>query len=191
MSRKEAGPPPEVQMPPTQSDAGLPTGHIQRIVHNAVTKTTIAQIRIVDVPPLNRLFWRRAASVHYSPVCDLPEFHSLEDAITGRAPWLFAREVVWSEQGRGFGATTIDVVRVDLGDKPKLHYLRINSTLPSDGSVVKLLRVDDAGLEIDAVVVWSRDLDRPHAKRARYVVCRIDLSTGNRTELDVLPGIRF
>jgi hypothetical protein len=77
---------------------------------------------------------------------------SIEQAVSCEAPFLFACEVQWFRSANGLGEKTLGLQRVDLGDFPSSASVDLRDLLGENLFISKLLRANDAGSSVDAVL---------------------------------------
>ena len=177
-----------IKLPQSRQEAGLPEGRITRRLHAA--GRTVLEIELPGVPPLHRLYARRAQETEYRLLHDPGKKLSVEHAVAGEAPWLFARLVQWSFENGHHGATAIGLLRIGLDEAHENQEVDLNGVLPADACVISLLRSNDAGTVLDLVVLSQQQLEED-SRRARYAICRLDIVDCKLIELDVLRGIHF
>jgi hypothetical protein len=83
------------------------------------------------------------------------------------------------------GGSTLGIWRAELRDPPSIAPLDLNKTLPANAYVSRLIRVNDGGTSLLAVVAFRK------GGPGRYSVCTLDLVNKQTIEHDVLPGILF
>ena len=172
--------------PPKHKDAGLPEDSIVvQVLHNCAARNTIVELQMRRSSPLHALYWRKTAQSIYQPLVTLAPDQSVEQAVTCESPLLFMRAVEWKPRGSGMGGTTLGIWRAELGDVPSVAPLDLDDTLPANAWVSRLLRANDEGTCLLAVVAFGK------GEPGRYSVCKLDLANKRTLELDTLPGIFF
>lgn len=180
----------EANAPPLdRATAGLPEGQIVQVIHNLGSGKTIVEVALAQTPPLRRLFWRPANQVAYQALLDLGEGLSIENCVSAEGPFLFARQVRWSEAGNGFGCSTVALLRVDLVGQPEVQELDLGDILPGNAAVSRLLRVNDAGSKVVATVLFKQPKSDGTGRRVEYHICVLDLAARSLTKVDELAGV--
>jgi hypothetical protein len=173
-------------VPLTHKEVGLPEGGIVvQILHNRATQKTIVELQLGRSSPIHRLYWRASGQTTYHPLGSPLSEQSFESAVTCEEPLLFIRAVEWKPSGSGMGGTTLGVWRAELRDPPSIAPLDLSDTLPANAYVSRLLRANDGGTSLLAIVTFKK------GGPGRYSVCTLDLANKQTIEHDVLPGILF
>ncbi len=172
---------------PKRSEVGLPEAcEVVQVLHNRAAKQTIIEVRLAGGSPIHRLYWRSLGQLRYEPLCDAAPSQSFEHAITCERPLAFMRAVEWKPSGKGMGGSTLGLWRAELTDPPLVSPIDLAKTLlPANAHVSKLIRANDEGTNLLAVVAFRED------GPVRYAICGLDLSNHSAVEFDTLPGIFF
>lgn len=183
-------PPRKIVLPQSRQDAGFPGGEVVRTVHNPTARITAVEFRVTGSPPLHKVYWRLAHEVRYLAL-EASANVSCEDLVSAESSVFFVRLVEWRPQKVGFGGFTRGLGRIGVdGHALALEDVEIANVLPAKSRLSRLLRVNDPGTIVQAVVAFEEDTD-DGGKRALYKVCAIDLLARQTTELDALPGLFF
>ena len=83
------------------------------------------------------------------------------------------------------------LLRVDLEEAPFVQSLDLTDILPPNATISRLLRANDAGTSVDAVISIREQQGEGGRKRARYILCALDLAARRLVELDTLTGVYF
>jgi hypothetical protein len=172
-----------VKVPLRRVDAGLPEkSTVLSLLHNRAAKQTIAHVKLPDALPTHRLYWRPAGAIQYRPLGEPTPQQSFEFPVTCEQALVFLCVVEWQPAGTG---TSLGIFKVDLAATPLITSLDIADMLPQGAWVHRLLRANDAGTCLQAVVALRE------GSAIRYTICALELSTRTMTELDSLPGVGF
>jgi hypothetical protein len=178
---------------PTREEVGLPArSTILRVIHNQAARCTLVELQERG-SPAGRLYCREAGSLKYNLVGSPDPDQSYEDALTCARPVVFTRCSRCTRSGDGWKGVDEGIAMIDLLKKPLgLTPLGLGPILPSGSWVSRLLRSDDSGTSLEAIVaVREPVVGHPAHKQVRYTVCLLDLANQRLVELDALPGVHF
>jgi hypothetical protein len=179
-----------LRRPPNRAEVGLPAdSRIARLLHNGASRMTIVEVKLRAAPPRHRLYWRKAGEQAYRLLGAATAEQSFECAVTCDSPCLFLCVVEWGKSSDPAGGRCLGVMKAELGDPPAIVPLELGDLIPTGTWVRELLRANDAGTCLEAVVAFREG--GPVEWRIRYAVCLLDLANRTLTELDDLPGVFF
>lgn len=152
---------------------------------------TITEIRLSRGSPIHTLYWRPVGASQYVPFHQLSQGQSLENAVNCGAAWIFARLQTWAKTAYGYGSISNEVVRIDLTGNPRIETLALTDILSENAKVRWLLRSNDLGTGLQAVLSFLEPYDDSSGHRVRHAICDIDLVNRSVTEMDTLPGMQY
>ena len=177
--------------PATRAAVGLPEANVVRTVHNRAARKTIVEVELREMPPVHRLYWRCTGQPTYEAMEALGPTRSMQDVVSCEAACCFVRDVRWTPRGNAFGGSSLGLLRVDLEEAPFVQSLDLTDILPPNATISRLLRANDAGTSVDAVISIREQQGEGGRKRARYILCALDLAARRLVELDTLAGVYF
>ena len=158
-----------------------PDGRVRRAVYNKTSGKTIVEIESCRGDRCHRVYWKDKGETSYQRLGNPGPGDSFESITTGMVPVLYLCLRTWTDSPRG---NFIDVyyrgiLQVDLRQEPVVTPLSLEDILPADTKVHSLLRVDDAGIRLQATVTSE-------ALRG-YAIVEIDLVARRLEYLDMTP----
>ena len=175
-----------IVLPPGRKQMGLPEhAVVVQVLHNRSANQTIVEVQSEKGSPIHRLYWRRAGEAFYLPLGNPEPDVSLEQAVTGEHPFVYACATQWRLSSNPVAGSVRGIWRADLTDPPSMRVLDLAETVPANAHVTKLLRSNDSGTSLVAIVAFRQE------GPVKYSVCALDLANKTTIELDVLPGIFF
>jgi hypothetical protein len=169
-----------------REQAGLPEhAVIVQVLYNRSAKVTVVEVRLQRSSPIHRLYWRPVGDTVYRLLETQSPDQSFDQAVMCAETFLFTRVSRWLPSSEGRRGTVLGLLRVQLEGTPTISDVDLSIILPSGAWISKILRANDAGTELEAVVAFRE------GGPIRYAVCVLDLLGKRAVELDNLRGVFF
>jgi hypothetical protein len=174
------------KLPQTRLEAGLPDDAVvKHVLFNHAADQTIVEVQVDSSSPLRRLFCRKVGSLGYEALGSPEPGQSCEGAVTCDLPIVFAQLIELRSAEHGWNGTTLGLWRVGLGDRSSATLVDLSQVLPPHGSLSRLLRVNDSGTRVVAVIGFGKH------EPGGYWICTLDLENSRTIQHDKLHGVLF
>jgi hypothetical protein len=158
-----------------------PDSRVCRVLYNKASGKTILEVESRRGDRCHRVYWKEKGATSYERLGTPGHGDSYECIVTGTEPILYLCLRTWIDgpDGKSIDIYYRGVLQADLRQHTGLTPLPLDDILPAGTTIHSLLRVDDGGDRLQAIV-------RSDALRG-YAIVELDLVARRLEQLDTVP----